>query len=297
MKNNKKNLAIAAIVIIGIILIGIVSFVIIKSNQTIKVWVPAESMATGDIITEDKLKQINVPVDTPGNYLNNKETILGYKLKNSVEENQLLYESNFLLSWETYNDSDEIPEDYIVTSIQVDDSKAVGGLIVAGDTVDVLGVSSSGKKIGFDEANVSEINGRENIGTNVYYILSNVKVINTNSSLSKAQENDLSEVVDGKGEDGAYYIVALSYDDAKKLRQAEGMLDIWLNISPRQNNDSDPLIAQMIGQSFSGLHDAQNPVQDKDGNIIDGIPMVQDKDSNNKKIVNPEKEKEDEDKE
>lgn len=271
MTKKRRNIGIISIVVTGLLIIAVVSFVLLKSNQTIKVWVPAKAMTTGDVLNKDDLKQINIPADTPGNYLNNLDMIEGYKLKNSVEAEQLLYASDFLSSWESYNEDSEVPEDYVVTSIQVPDSRAVGGLIVAGDTIDIMGVSTNGKRIGFEQDSASDINGRENIGTNVYYILSNVKVINTNSSLSKAQKNDMSEVVSkedsGKGE-GNYYVVALSYDDAKKLRQAEGVLDLWLNISPKQNDKNPPLINQMVGQSFSELHDAQKPVQDKDGKMI-----------------------------
>lgn len=266
----KKNMGIIALVVIGVLLITIVAIVIIKSNQTIKVWVPASKLSTGEIMTEKNIKQIDIPANTPGEYIRSKDMILNYKLKNGVSEDQLLYPSDFLSSWESYSEDKSIPEDYVVTSIQVPDNRAVGGLIVAGDTIDIMGVSTSGKKMGFEEA--ASINGRQDIGTNVYYILSNVKVINTNSSLSKAQENDMSEVVDkGKGGgEGSYYLVALSYDDAKKLRQAEGVLDIWINISPKQNAKKPPLINQMVGQSFSGLHDAQKPVQDKDGKALKG---------------------------
>lgn len=272
----KKNIGVIAIVVIGIVLISIVSIVIIKSNQTVSAWVPAADLKTGTEVTEENIQSIQVPAGTPEGYIRNKEMIIGYKLKNNVATGQLLYPNDFLASWESFSEDNTIPEDYVVTSIQVPDARAVGGLIVAGDTIDVLGVSNSGRKQGFEEA--SEINGRQNIGTNVYYLLSNVKVINTNSSLSKAQSNDLSGVVNEDNQ-GNYYIVALSYDDAKKLRQAEGVLEIWLNISPKQNEDNPPLIKQMIGQSFSGLHDAQQPVQDKDGKILKGVPMANNADA------------------
>lgn len=264
-KKFKKNGGTILFVVLGIVLIGIISYVVLTSNQTIKVWVPSKALSVGEVIDENELQQIDIPTKTPGNYIKNKDLIIGYKLKSNVEQGQLLYSNDFLASWESYNQDTEIPEDYVITSIQVPDSRACGGLIVAGDSIDVLGVSSSGRVTGFE--NGSTINGREDIGVNVYYILSNVKVINTNSSLSKSQENDLSQIVNDQGE-GNYYIVALSYDDFKKLRQAEGVLELWLNIAPRQNEENPPLINQMIGQSFSDLHDAQVPVQDKEGNVI-----------------------------
>lgn len=268
----KKNLGVLSVVSIGVIIICIISIVLIKSNQTVRVWVPSVKLETGDIITDKNIMPIDIPASTPGPYIRNKDMIIGYKLKNSVSVEQLLYPSDFLASWESYSEDQNIPEDYVITSIQIPDNRAVGGLIVAGDTIDVMGVSTSGRKVGFEEN--TEINGRQNIGTNVYYILSNVKVINTNSSLSKAQNNDLSEVVGDSRQDGNFYIVALSYDDAKKLRQAEGVLELWLNIAPKQNEEHPPLINQMVGQSFSGLHDAQIPVMDKEGRILKGSSMV-----------------------
>lgn len=269
-KKFKEDRATFAIVSIGVILMVVIAYVIISSNQTISVWVPNAPLSAGTKITESDIKSISIPAKTPGKYIKNKEMIIGYKLKSSVEEGQLLYSSNFLSSWESYNQDLEVPEDYIITSIQVPDSRAVGGLITAGDSIDVLGVSSDGKRAGFEEGSRSGINGRDDIGVNVYYILSNIKVLNTNSSLSQAQEAGLSEVIaeGGSTSGGNYYVVALSYDDHKKLRQAEGILDLWLNIAPRQNEENPPLINQMTGQSFSDLHDAQKPVQDKNGRPI-----------------------------
>ncbi|MBR2556798.1 MAG: hypothetical protein IKE95_00285, partial [Methanobrevibacter sp.] len=78
---------------------------------------------------------------------------------------------------------------------------------------------------------------------------------------------------------GKLYLIALSYDDAKKLRQAEGIQQakLWLNLSPKQNEKDAPLLQQMAGQSFSGLHDASKPVQDKEGNIIAETVKQEDK--------------------
>lgn len=264
----KENLGLISIIACGIILIAIVSFVIIKSNQTVKVWVPNKDLPTGHVISEEDIKQIDVPVNTPKEYIANKEMIVGFKLKNGKSKNQFFYPNDFLGDWQSYSDDKDIPEDFVITSIQVPDERAVGGLIVAGDTIDILGVSNDGQKIGFEQVN-PHVEGRDGIGTNVYYILSNVKVINTNSSLSKAQENSMSDVIEDSSGEGSYYLIALSYEDLKKLRQAEGMFDLWLNIAPKQNEENPPLISQMIGQSFSGLHDAQKPVQDKEGKPID----------------------------
>lgn len=272
-----KNIGIIAIIVAGLVLIGTVSYVIIKSNQTVSVWVPDHNMSTGDVVKQEDITKVNIPADTPGNYINNKDKIVGYKLKGNVNEGQLLYSSSFLSSWESYNQDEDIPDDYIITSVQIPDRKAVGGLIVAGDTVDIMGVTNSKQgenaygNVHQGDNEDAKVEGRNNLQEQVHYVLSNVKVINTNSTLSEAQDNDLSEVVDEESSNsGSYYIIALSYDDAKKLRQAEQIFEdnLWLNITPEQNNDNPPLLDQMVGQPFSGLHDAQIQVQDKDGNPL-----------------------------
>ena len=272
IKKLLENKNIILVILIGLILSIVVSYVVFVSNQTISTWVPNRRIQSGEVITQDMIKQISLPAKTPGNFLKDRRQIVGYRLLNTVEENQLLYSTNFISSWDSHSQDMEIPDDYVITSIQVEDAKACGGLIVAGDTIDILGVSTGARVKGFEEK--AQINGRENLGAYVYYILANVKVINTNSTLSEVQGNDLSQIIENKGNSGSYYIIALSYEDMKKLRQAEATLDIWLNIAPKQNLENDPLIEQMIGQSWSGLHDAQKQVQNRDGTPKEGVPQV-----------------------
>lgn len=272
IKKILENKNIILVILIGLILSIVISYVIFSSNQTINVWVPNSRIQSGEIITQDMIKRISLPAKTPGDFLKDSRQIVGHRLLNTVEENQLLYSTNFISSWDKHSQDMEIPDDYVITSVLVEDSKACGGLIVAGDTVDILGVSTGSRVRGFEEK--AQINGRENIGTYVYYILANVKIINTNSALSEAHGNDLSQIIDSKGNTGSYYIIALSYEDLKKLRQAEATLDLWLNISPKQNLENDPLIEQMVGQSWSGLHDAQKQVQNRDGTPKEGVPQV-----------------------
>lgn len=271
-KKMGENKVIIFIVIIGFIITGVVSSALLSANQTIRIWVPSRPISAGTIVTQDMVKQIDYPARAVGGYIENRNLIIGYRLKNSVDVDQLFYPNDFIAAWESYSQDIDVPEDFVITSMQIPNERACGGLIVAGDTIDVLGVSKGGRVSGFDEK--SAINGRERIGTNVYYILSNVKIINTNSALSQSQGYELNDILEGASGGGQFYIVALSYDDAKKLRQAEGSLELWLNIAPRQNVDNEPLISQMVGQSWSGLHDAQKQVSNPDGTPVEGVPQV-----------------------
>lgn len=278
----KSDKLLAVIAILGVILFLIVSYFIMSSSKSVKAIVLSADTDAGVIVTEDMIQVINVPEKTPVGYLRNPSSVIGYKLKTSVKAGQLLYESNFMSSWTNYADSDKIPEDYVITSLTVPDNQACGGVITAGDYVDIMMVSKfqdASRTWGGQEATATEINGtgRSDTGTYVSYVLANVYVLNTNSGLSESQQSDLSVAQGGSGEgvgdvDGSFYIFALSYDDAKKLRQAEGVKDaqLWLNIAPNQNQaeGKHPLLKQMVGQSYSFLHDAQEPVQDKDGNML-----------------------------
>lgn len=257
----KKNKSTILLVVLGVILIGIISFVVITANATIKVYVPKQTITTGTQITDEMLKQIDIPAKTPGNFIKDKTYIVGSKLKNTVDENQLFYASDFLSSWEKYNEDLTIPEDFAITAIQIEDSRAVGGLVTAGDKIDILGVTTN------------SVTGWGNLITNgrkasATYILANVPVINTNSALSSSQDSAYAEVT-GQGSNGTYYIVALSYADLKKLRQAEAEFELWINLVPAQNEDNDPLIQQMLDSvDYAELHDSSKVYYNKDGSPI-----------------------------
>lgn len=270
--------------VLTIILVGGVSFLILSSNKTTKAVVLNTAVEPGVVITEDMMSVIDIPANTPQGFLKNPNSVLSQKSKTRIEKNQLLYASNFMSSWTNYSDSDKIPDDYVITSISIPDERACGGVITAGDYIDVMAVfpfrseeSSKWASSNEGEATAQEIygTGREDSGTTVAYILSNVYVLNTNSSLAESQDSDASvSSKDSNSNSDPFYVVALSYDDCKKLRQVEGLgednVQLWLNICPSQNQveGNSPLIKQMLGQSYSYLHDAQVQVQDKDGNML-----------------------------
>lgn len=278
----KNDKLLGLIVILAVIVFFVVSYFIMISSKSVSAIVLKSGQEAGTVITKDMIQEVQVPIKTPVGYLRNESSIVGYKLKTSVEADQLLYESNFMSSWTNYSDSEKIPDDYVIASVSIPDERACGGIITAGDYIDILQVSpyqESGNTWTSRQVTATEINGtgRSDTGTSVAYILSNVYVLNTNSSLSKSQESDLSvsqseNKKSSSSDEGSFYIFALSYDDYKKLRQAENVANakLWLNICPKQNQQEGkkPLIKQMIGQSYSFLHDAQVPVQDENGNML-----------------------------
>jgi len=278
---SKKILVLISI--LTIILVGGVSFLILSSNKTTKAVVLNTAVEPGVVITEEMVTVIDIPANTPQGFLKNPNSVLGQKSKTRIEKNQLLYASNFMSSWTNYSDSDKIPDDYVITSISVPDERACGGVITAGDYVDVMAVFAYRSEEGSHwssrrgDSTAQEIygTGRTDRGTTVAYILSNVYVLNTNSSLSESQDSDASvSSQESNNKSDPFYVIALSYDDCKKLRQVEGLgedeVELWLNICPAQNQveGNSPLIKQMLGQSYSYLHDAQVQVQDEDGNMI-----------------------------
>lgn len=273
----RENKLLVAIIVIMFFMFFLVAYYIMSINKTTYAVVLNADAESGTTITEDMVETIEVPASVPSGFLKQEDSVIGYKLKTSVTHGQLLYESDFMSSFTDYNQMDDVPDDYAITSLCVPDTQACGGVITAGDYVDILSV-------------IPSTDGQNTQG-NVEYVLSNVKVLSTNSSLSEAQESDLSTVSDESSgsSDGSYYIFALSYDDLKKLRTYESTdgAQLWINISAKQNQEEgkDPLIDQMNGLYLSGLHDAQLQVLDEDGNLLEGFnPSGNQKDSD---TINP----------
>lgn len=226
------------------------------SSKTIRAYVASRPIIAGSTVVADDLATIDIPANTPGPFIKSADLIVGNKVKNNLSAGEFFYPSSFMESWESYNNNESIPEDFIITSIQVPDVDAVGGLITPGDYVDIMGIPTGNKEA------VPQ------------YIAANVKIINTNSTLTRNKgNNDLSALVDkaaGGSGDGTYYILALSYDSVKKLRTFREVLGykIFLNICPRQNASNEPLLEQMIGKYQGGLHNEDKPIMDKEGKML-----------------------------
>lgn len=279
----KKTISIVILILTCIVVFG-VSYIVLTSNKTTKAIVLNTAVEPGVIVTEDMVTEMDIPAKTPEGYLKNVQSVVGYKTKTRIEKNQLLYVSNFMSSWTNYSDAENIPEDYVITSVSIPDLQACGGVITAGDYVDIMAVFKNdtvnntsallGDPAEVDGSVQSVVGeGRADSKVSVGYVLSNVYVLNTNSSLASSQDSDVAVSNDQSASSSdPFYIFALSYDDAKKLRQIEASDDVelWMNICPSQNQEegNSPLIKQMLGNSYSFLHDAQEPVQDKEGNLL-----------------------------
>lgn len=262
----RKNYLMICLVVIGAILFGIVSYVVINSKRTVSAIVPNKELKAGDKIDASMLSTIQVPIDTPKGYITDKTSLIGQKLKINAQSGQLLYISDIILSWSDVVYGVSVPNDYIVTAINIPNQRAVGGLISVGDTVDILGVQKSVGANNGENANIKDVLGpiaQHSYGADgihVYWILANVKILETNSSLSNKDDNNLSKIDDGKEgtSDGAYYIVALSYADYQKLVLSQKYLELWMNLSPAWNNKNKPLLDVMQYSEIQGLMDAQS---------------------------------------
>lgn len=264
MKSLRGNKFFKVLVLCAILLFATIAYVVIRSTATVSAVVPSQAIAAGIKIEESMLKTVPVPVDTPKGYIIDKSSLVGQKLKVSVVDNQLLYISDVMSSWDDFNDGKAIPGDYIVTSIQLPSNRAVGGLITAGDTVDVIGVPNSDYNTVAKETldnylgNIAKGSYSAN-GMGIYPILANVKILETDSTLSQNTGASISSVTKDKGNtnEGSFYIVSLSYSDYKKLLLAQQYLDLHMNIAPIQNGENPPLIDDMNDGIVKELQDSQ----------------------------------------
>lgn len=257
----KRSTFIIVLILIGVILFGVVAFVVVRATASVTAIVPNQTIKAGTVVEESMIDYIQVPVNSPTGYITDKNSIVGQKLKTEVSKNQLLYINNIVKATD-YREGESIPKDYTITSIKLPPERTVGGLVSVGDTVDILGVPNN-------SYNTSEKSTMENYlgaiakdsygadGNQVYWVLSNVKIleINTvNDDGNSSKESDSENVTDSEG---AYYVVALSYDDLKRVRLSEQYLDLWMSIAPSYNDDHDPLLDEMRDRTIKELQDAQ----------------------------------------
>lgn len=261
----RKNYFMIGLILAGAVLFGIVAFVVIGANRTVQAVVPNVTIRAGERITNEMLATIQVPADTPKGFITDRSTLVGQKLKITAESGRFLYMSDVMVDWGDVLFGTDVPEDYIITALQIPNHRAVGGLITAGDTVDILGIpasnsSESGKEMMKYNLGAAAEHSFGAEGIQAYWILANVKILETDSSLSNQDDSLLSNIMDdakGGGSQGAYYIVALSYEDYQKVLLADKYLDLWMNISPAWNNNNDPLLDVMTYSELRGLVDSQ----------------------------------------
>lgn len=262
----KKNLPFKILILSGISLFAIIAYVIIRATSTTIAIVPNQAISSGTIVSKDMLKQVPVSATTPKGYITDKSSLVGQKLRINVGEDQMLYINDVMTSWEELIKGEEIPDNYVVTSMRVPSDRAVGGLITAGDYVDVLGVPNSNyanidyKTMSQYLGDIAKYDSLGGEGENIYWLLSNVKILQTDSTLSSKEGSSISAVTskDGSDNGGSYYIVAVSYADYEKLRLSEIYLNTWLSLVPSQNKDNGPLFDEMRQKTIKRLADAQN---------------------------------------
>lgn len=260
----KKSYLLISLTLVGAILFGIVSFVVIRSTRTVSAVVLNQEIKLSDRIDASMLKTIQVPVGTPEGFITDESSLVGQKLRVIPEPNQLIYMSDVITSWDDVVYGVSVPEDYIITALNIPNDRAVGGLITAGDTVDIFGVTQTVNSDGSGDIDTQlalgpiadHKYGAE--GINVYPLLVNVKILETNSTLSNEDNGIFSTITDeSSGQDGAYYIVALSYNDYQKILLSQKYLDLWMNMAPAWNNENAPLLDVMEYSEIQGLMDAQ----------------------------------------
>lgn len=259
----KVNKFFIILVICGALLFGVIAYIIMRSTATVSAVVPNQTIPAGTRVDSSMVDTIQIPANTPEGFITDKTSIIGQKMKVSTDANQLLYINDFMSSWDSFSDAD-IPDDYVITAIKIPSYRAVGGMITAGDTVDILGVpnssySSTSKETMENYLGDISKNAYGADGINVYWVLSNVKILETDSTLSSSNDASISTVTqnDSSSSDGGYYIVALSYNDYKKVRLSENYLDFWMSITPEINNQDGSNLDLMGDSIVHELEDAQ----------------------------------------
>ncbi len=280
-----KNKFLTFSIIGGVIVFAVIAFVLLSITATTKAVVLNADGSAGTTITASMVTEIEVPKDTPGEFYRTKNSLIGERLTSNVKKNQLIYKSDLMSSTSAKLNNDKHPT-YVTTTIRVPDDNAVGGMLAAGDVVDVSVVPKDG-----DVASLAKALPAYSIDTSlnggVYFLLSNVKILDSTTAVSATNGSNLTSAQGGNKEEakkqfsnanskGSYYLISVSYDDFKKLRIAEQFGSLFLSLAPAQNKDSAPMLDSMNGGVVSGLVDAEKgtPIVDKTKPTIEKAPVV-----------------------
>jgi Flp pilus assembly protein CpaB len=270
----------------GIIVFCVVAFVVMNATATTNAVVLTEYASSGTTITESMVEEIKVPKETPSGFYQSKESIIGERLTTNVDAGQLIYPTNIMANV-NYSTNTTTNEEYVTTCVKVANDNALGGLLTAGDFVDI-GIIPTGSTYEL----ATFLPGFEfdaSVEGGFYFILANVEILDTTTSVSNSQGSTASAVIDGTSsdEESAYYFLSLSYNDYKKLRIAQQFGDLYFNLVPSQNDDNDPLLKQMTSGVIGGLtnsvdgkdynENTYSTMMDEDGNLI---TVITDKDGN-----------------
>lgn len=242
----------------GVIVVAVVSFVLLSATATTKAVVFNSDMKAGTTITDDMLTEIDVPQDTPGDYFKTKNALIGERITSNVKANQLIYESDLMSSIDVKNNTNE---DFLTTAINLPDEQALGGLLTAGDVVDISVIPNDGDVSALAAA-LPEFNIDTSQDGGIYFVLSNVTLLDTTSSVSSNEGSNMATVTGQDSESGsssqssAYYLMSLSYNDYKKLQIAAQYGKVYITLAPKQNLDKAPLLEDMSSAITGGLSDA-----------------------------------------
>lgn len=264
MKKLLENKFLLFTIIGSVLVVAVVAFTLFSATATKKAVVFNSDVSAGTTITSGMLQEIDVPKDTPGDFYQSVNAVIGERTTGNISKGQLIYPNNLMSSIEVGAD---INENFITTSIRVSDDNAIGGLLTAGDVVDIAVKINSG-----DSASLAQALPEYSINTSVdggfYYILSNVTLLDTTTAVSSAKGSELSAATsdgDSSSTSGeAYYMISISYNDYKKLRIAEQYGELYLNLVPEQNSEYNPLLEEMAASVSGGLTDASTDTLEKE---------------------------------
>lgn len=285
MKGIFKNKFLLFSIVGGVIVFSIIAYVLLSVTATTKAVVFNSDVVAGTTITDSMVTEIDVPKDTPGEFYKTKSSVVGERTTANISKGQLIYPNNLMSSMTVKSASDD-NSDFVTTTIKIPDDNALGGMLTAGDTVDISVVPKDGEVNNLAKA-LPGFSFDTSINGGVYFILSNVKILDSTTAVSSSNGTTMSATE--KNDNGSaaktdanssYYLISLSYNDYKKLRIAEQYGTLYMSLVPKQNEENAPLLNEMSANVDGGLTDAQKSKNDnKDTNKT--VENKESKDSSN----------------
>lgn len=285
MKGIFKNKFLLFSIVGGVIVFSIIAYVLLSVTATTKAVVFNSDVVAGTTITDSMVTEIDVPKDTPGEFYKTKSSVVGERTTANISKGQLIYPNNLMSSMTVKSASDD-NSGFVTTTIKIPDDNALGGMLTAGDTVDISVVPKDGEVNNLAKA-LPGFSFDTSINGGVYFILSNVKILDSTTAVSSSNGTTMSATE--KNDNGSaaktdanssYYLISLSYNDYKKLRIAEQYGTLYMSLVPKQNEENAPLLNEMSANVDGGLTDAQKYKNDnKDTNKT--VENKESKDSNN----------------
>lgn len=272
MKGIFKNKFLLFSIVGGVIVFSIIAYVLLSVTATTKAVVFNSDVVAGTTITDSMVTEIDVPKDTPGEFYKTKSSVVGERTTANISKGQLIYPNNLMSSMTVKSASDD-NSGFVTTTIKIPDDNALGGMLTAGDTVDISVVPKDGEVNNLAKA-LPGFSFDTSINGGVYFILSNVKILDSTTAVSSSNGTTMSATE--KNDNGSaaktdanssYYLISLSYNDYKKLRIAEQYGTLYMSLVPKQNEENAPLLNEMSANVDGGLTDAQKSKNDnKDTN-------------------------------